>query len=356
MGCRELDAIHTPHTPGRPPPIRMASRPVKTLPGPLPIPPHLTGDVVKWEQAISRWGHACNNGVNGGDCCGETMCEDHTCDPPHGLFQCACGFTYCGCCYARSPSDGVIRVGHAATRRHPDRNQWEYWCATCNEMPQATGVTMAAHVGYEETSSEATTDEEAVAQACRGRGGSKEEEDDREEEAVVPWGPLSDDAGPPVSVLGAAGKGGGEGGSDLVVGATGEESTVPLGGATVAGVITTVTTTDSTTMRRKRQRAHGAQAKRGTTPPHAAPRCLAVHANGWRYALPVEAVQETRIKAKLAGAPLLQTLASMFRRQRGKQPIEEASVYWQEQIAAARVELWRAPPPVSRKEFEDNAR
>ena len=96
----------------------MASRPVKTLPGPLPIPPHLTGDIVKWEQAISKWGHACNNGVNGGDCCGETMCEDYTCHPPHGLFQCACGFTYCGCCYARSPSDAVIRVGHAATRRH----------------------------------------------------------------------------------------------------------------------------------------------------------------------------------------------------------------------------------------------
>ena len=99
-----------------------------------------------------------------------------------------------------------------------------------------------------------------------------------------------------------------------------------------------------------------AQAKRGTTPPHAAPRCLAVRANGWRYALPVEAVQETRIKAKLAGAALLQTLATMFRRQRGKQPIEEASVYWQKQIAEERVELWRAPPPVSRKEFEDNAR
>ena len=165
----------------------MASRPVKTLPGPLPIPPHLTGDIVKWEQAISKWGHACNNGVNGGDCCGETMCEGYTCHPPHGLFQCACGFTYCGCCYARSPSDAVIRVGHAA-------------------------CTMAAHMGYEETSSEdAGEGVEAIVQACRGRGGSKEEEDGGEEEAVVPWGPLPDDA-KPASVLGAAGRGGGEGG------------------------------------------------------------------------------------------------------------------------------------------------
>lgn len=43
--------------------------------------------------------YICNNTVHGGDCYGETFCDDYTCDPPHQDRWCKCGILFCGCCY-----------------------------------------------------------------------------------------------------------------------------------------------------------------------------------------------------------------------------------------------------------------
>jgi hypothetical protein len=43
-------------------------------------------------------GMVCNNSVNGGDCYGESFCDDFECGDAHKLHHCACGIKFCGCC------------------------------------------------------------------------------------------------------------------------------------------------------------------------------------------------------------------------------------------------------------------
>jgi len=66
-----------------------------------------------------------------------------------------------------------------------------------------------------------------------------------------------------------------------------------------------------------------------------------VTVRGLRYSLPVEAEQVTCIRDKFVGLAVLTAIASMWRLQRGEQPLPESEAHWQGEIAAGRVKLLR---------------
>jgi hypothetical protein len=84
-----------------------------------------------------------------------------------------------------------------------------------------------------------------------------------------------------------------------------------------------------------------------------------VDCNGLRYAVPYEALVVTFLKDRFAGRPLDDVLGQMFRRYRGRQPLEEAAAHWRGEIEGGRVEIrgpklsrddpweWRQPESAS---------
>eukprot|EP00927_Polykrikos_kofoidii_P038032 TRINITY_DN32290_c0_g1_i1.p1 TRINITY_DN32290_c0_g1~~TRINITY_DN32290_c0_g1_i1.p1 ORF type:complete len:653 (-),score=86.91 TRINITY_DN32290_c0_g1_i1:40-1998(-) len=69
---------------------------------------------------------------------------------------------------------------------------------------------------------------------------------------------------------------------------------------------------------------------------------LAVLVRGWRYALPVDAKQQTYISyERFAGQSMLTAIASTWRLQKGKQSLAESEAYWQGEIDSGRVWLTR---------------
>ena len=72
--------------------------------------------------------------------------------------------------------------------------------------------------------------------------------------------------------------------------------------------------------------------------------------NGLRYAIPYDSIsQGIQIKDKFVDHPLTLTLATMFRRHRGTQPIEESTKHWSKEIQEGRVEIRHHKKPTPKK-------
>ena len=67
-------------------------------------------------------GFLCENYIGGGDCYGENLCKGFTCDPPHHMYKCECGYGWCGCCFERG-----IEFN---------------FCPRCNTVPVKTTIKM----------------------------------------------------------------------------------------------------------------------------------------------------------------------------------------------------------------------
>jgi len=76
-----------------------------------------------------------------------------------------------------------------------------------------------------------------------------------------------------------------------------------------------------------------------TTIPHHRP---SITCKGLRYAIPYDSTTPPiHIKPRFVGQTLDVVLGTMFRRHRGRQPIDEAAAHWHEEIRAGRVEVRR---------------
>ena len=94
---------------------------------------------IKKQQADGRteteqWSF-CNNTIQGGDCYGETFCDDYSCS--HKIMRCACGYIWCGCCFAKQ---------HKYT-----------YCPDCNAEPVEGEVTVSQFYGMDSSDDDDAT-------------------------------------------------------------------------------------------------------------------------------------------------------------------------------------------------------
>jgi hypothetical protein len=70
----------------------------------------------------------CNNSVQGGDCYGETYCNDFSCGDAHKLHNCACGIEFCGCCLFHQKKYVTCLICHTdPVAREGAPSMVEYW-------------------------------------------------------------------------------------------------------------------------------------------------------------------------------------------------------------------------------------